>query len=246
MGTYKLVALDMDGTLLTEEKTISKANKEAIFAALDKGVTVIFSTGRGVQSITPYAEELKLETPLVAVNGSEVWSAPHKLHKRTLFQADVIRRLHALALKHDSWYWAYAVDGLFNRDQWTDDLDGQQWLKFGYYTEEEDKLKAIRSEVEKWDLFEVTNSHVCNIELNPKGISKASGVEEVCKMIGADMSQVIAMGDSQNDIAMIRSAGLGVAMGNAQEEVKRIADYVTATNEEDGVARVIEQFVLNA
>jgi HAD superfamily hydrolase (TIGR01484 family) len=244
MGTYKLIALDMDGTLLNEEKLISMPNRKAILAALEAGVTVIFSTGRGVQSAMPYVEELGLQTPIVAVNGSEVWKAPGELLKRHLMSAELVRKLHEIAVKYDTWWWAYAVSGMYNTERWTDDIDGVEWLKFGYYTEDAAILSEIRSVVEAWDVFEITNSHPSNIELNPKGISKASGVEEVCQILGINMSEVIAMGDSENDIAMIRSAGLGVAMGNAQEGVKQIADITTVTNEEHAVARIINEYIL--
>lgn len=244
MPRYKLVALDMDGTLLTEEKTISAENRQAIYAALEAGVTVIFSTGRGVQSALPYAIELGLQTPIVAVNGSEVWKSPTELLRRELVSAELIRKMHRIALDYDTWYWAYAVEGLFNKDKWIDDIDSVSWLKFGYYTENAEALSEIRATLESWGVLEITNSHPCNIELNPKGISKASGIEDVCKLLGISMSEVIAMGDSENDIAMIQAAGLGVAMGNAQEGVKRIADLVTVTNDEHGVARIINEYVL--
>ncbi|MCY9591377.1 HAD family phosphatase [Paenibacillus chitinolyticus] len=245
MSQYKLVALDMDGTLLNEEKQVSPANREAIYAALEAGVTVIFSTGRGVQSALPYAEELKLQTPIVSVNGSEVWKAPHDLLKRTLLDLDLVRRMYDLAIEHDTWYWAYSVEGMYNRDKWAEDITKPEWLKFGFYTENKESLEIIRGELARWGELEITNSHPDNLELNPKGISKASGIEEVCKLLGIEMSQVIAMGDSENDIAMIRAAGLGVAMGNAQDGVKRIADLVTVTNDEDGVAKIIQEYVLD-
>ncbi|GKS13676.1 5-amino-6-(5-phospho-D-ribitylamino)uracil phosphatase YcsE [Paenibacillus chitinolyticus] len=245
MSQYKLVALDMDGTLLNEEKQVSPANREAIYAALEAGVTVIFSTGRGVQSALPYAEELKLQTPIVSVNGSEVWKAPHDLLKRTLLDLDLVRRMYDLAIEHDTWYWAYSVEGMYNRDNWAEDITKPEWLKFGFYTENKESLEIIRGELARWGELEITNSHPDNLELNPKGISKASGIEEVCKLLGIEMSQVIAMGDSENDIAMIRAAGLGVAMGNAQDGVKRIADLVTVTNDEDGVAKIIQEYVLD-
>lgn len=244
MGKYKLVALDMDGTLLNEEKHISEANKKAVFDALAAGVTVIFSTGRGVQTAQPYADELKLKTPIVSVNGSEVWSEPHKLHKRHLMDYSVIRKMYEMALHYDTWYWAYTVAGMFNKEKWTDEPEKQEWLKFGFYTDDSEVLATIRAELESWGTLEITNSHPNNLELNPLGISKASGVEEVCRMIGIDMSQVVAMGDSENDLSMIRAAGLGVAMGNAQEAVKQAADIVTVTNDEDGVAKIINEIVL--
>jgi len=245
LSQYKLVALDMDGTLLNEEKQVSPANREAIYAALEAGVTVIFSTGRGVQSALPYAEELKLQTPIVSVNGSEIWKAPHDLLKRTLLDLDLVRRMYDLAIEHDTWYWAYSVEGMYNRDNWAEDITKPEWLKFGFYTENKESLEIIRGELARWGELEITNSHPDNLELNPKGISKASGIEEVCKLLGIEMSQVIAMGDSENDIAMIRAAGLGVAMGNAQDGVKRIADLVTVTNDEDGVAKIIQEYVLD-
>lgn len=245
MGNYKLIALDMDGTFLTEDKRISAENKAAIQAAAEAGVTVMFATGRGIQNVAGYVEELQLAAPIVTVNGSEVWSAPDVLHSRTLLDVELLKEMRAIALEYDTWYWAYSVDGIYNRDNWPDDIDSRQWLKFGYYYEDADKLSAIRAKLEAWDVLEITNSHPSNIELNPKGINKASGIRQVCGMLGIDMSQVIAMGDSLNDESMIREAGLGVAMGNAQEEIKKLADVVTGTNEEHGVAQIIKQYVLS-
>ncbi|TVY08526.1 Cof-type HAD-IIB family hydrolase [Paenibacillus cremeus] len=245
-GKYKLVALDLDGTLLLEDKTISEENKAAIQEAQAAGVTVIFSTGRGIQNVRDYLEELGLRSPIVTVNGGEVWKEPGVLHQRHTLEVELIRRLHVLAVQYDTWFWAYSVGGIYNKEHWLDDseLDAKQWLKFGYFTEEAESLAAIRKELESWGVLEITNSHPFNLEVNPKGVTKASGVREVCEMLGLEMSQVIAMGDSLNDESMIREAGLGVAMGNAQEEVKAFADTVTVTNEEHGVARIIREYAL--
>ncbi|KRE45630.1 Cof-type HAD-IIB family hydrolase [Paenibacillus sp. Soil724D2] len=244
MGSYKLIALDMDGTLLDDDKKISVENREAIQEATKAGKIVIMSTGRGAVSAMPYIQELGLNSPLVVVNGSEVWESPSKLLKRTLLPVDTVRNLHSLAQTHDCWWWAYSVQGVFNRESETMDIDSQEWLKFGYFTENMEKLQQIRDFVEGWGTLEITNSHPSNIELNPLGISKASGVETVCQLLGISMSEVIAMGDSENDIAMIREVGLGVAMGNAQDEVKRIADITTVTNNEHAIAKVIRTYML--
>ncbi|NDI36776.1 Cof-type HAD-IIB family hydrolase [Chengkuizengella sediminis] len=241
---YKLIALDMDGTVLNENREISPANKVAIDKALNKGVIVSFATGRGYQGIAPYIHELKLDTPIVAVNGSEVWKNPKELMQRHLLESEVIKEMHEIAVHYDTWFWGYAVEGLFNKEQWTDNLDDYQWLKFGYYTEDDSKIKQIFEIINKWQIMEITNSHPNNIELNPKGISKASGLQALCNWKGFDMSEVIAMGDSMNDLAMIKSAGLGVAMGNAQDIIKKEADIVTLTNDEDGVAKIIEEYIL--
>lgn len=248
MGKYKLIALDMDGTLLTEDKTISAENKAAIADAAEAGITVMFATGRGIQNVLGYADELGLQSPIVTVNGSEVWSAPERLHLRHEMDAELVVRMREIALQRDTWYWAYSVDGVHNRDNWPKEasaFQAKQWLKFGYYCEDVQRLSGIQRELESWGLFEVTNSHPYNIELNPQGVNKASGLAEVCGLLGIQMSEVIAAGDSLNDAAMLQAAGFGVAMGNAQDEVKQLADAVTASNEEHGVAQLIRRYVLS-
>ncbi|MNI76727.1 Sugar phosphatase YidA [compost metagenome] len=92
--------------------------------------------------------------------------------------------------------------------------------------------------------LEITNSSPSNLEINPLGINKASGIREVCKLLGLEMSQVVAVGDSLNDLAAIQQSGFGVAMGNAQEVVKQEADAVVATNNNDGIAEVIQKYIL--
>jgi HAD superfamily hydrolase (TIGR01484 family) len=101
MPKYRLLALDMDGTLLDDEQRISPENREWIGRAREAGVTVIFATGRGYQSLLPYAEELNLDSPIVAVNGSEIWRRPGELHERHPLGRDDVRQLYALALQHD-------------------------------------------------------------------------------------------------------------------------------------------------
>jgi hypothetical protein len=244
MGNYKLVALDMDGTFLNEKGEISEENRKAIFEAMEAGVTVMFATGRGIQSAMPHIEALGLKAPIVSVNGGEVWKEPGVLLHRQTLPADDVRRMREVALRHGTWYWGYTVEGLFNRDRWIDDINSVIWLKFGYQYEKTDVLAQIREELGSWDCLELSNSHPNNIEVNPKGVNKADGIRRVCELLGIGMEQVVAMGDSLNDITMIREAGLGVAMGNAQETVKQTADRVTLRNDEHGVAAAIRKYVL--
>lgn len=248
MGKYKLLALDMDGTLLNEMSEVSEENAYWVQKALDEGIIVSLSTGRGFLSAYPFAEQLKLDTPMITVNGGEVWEHPQKLHKRTLLAAEHVRRLHELALSFEEpWFWAYTTEGIYNKEKWIpghNDYEQHEWLKFGYYTENDESRNKILQTVSSWNLFEITNSSPHNLEINPKGISKASALQELCLLLGISMSEVVAVGDSLNDIAAIQAAGLGVAMGNAQEEVKAAADVVTLTNNEHGVAEVIRSYVL--
>lgn len=248
MSNIKLVALDMDGTLLNEQSEISSENAHWIRKAIDAGILVCFATGRGFQSALPYAEQLKLDTPMITVNGGEIWRRPHVLHKRSLMPAGDIKRLHEVALRNEEcWFWAYTVEDIYNKEKWikpAGGYDDHHWLKFGYYTEDDAMRERILEEVSGWGGMEITNSSPWNLELNPEGVSKATALRELCKVLGLDMSQVAAMGDSMNDIAMIREAGIGVAMGNAQDAVKAAADAVAVTNNEHAVAQLIRDYVL--
>ncbi len=241
---YKLLALDMDGTLLNEKSEISGENERWIRAAIEAGIVVCLSTGRGYPSALPFAEQLGLTSPMVLVNGGEVWSSPTTLHSRATMPPDDIVRLRDIALRHETWYWGYSVERVYNRNEWIDDPYSTEWLKFGYYTEDAAALAAVAAAIPGVGTYETTNSHPSNIELNPLGVTKASGLKQVCELLGIGMHEIVACGDSLNDAAMIREAGLGVAMGNAQAAVKEMADAVTLTNEEDGVAHVIRTFML--
>ena len=244
-GQYKLLALDLDGTLLNDRSEISETNAKWVKRAADAGITVCVSTGRGFVSALPFAEQLGLETPMITVNGGEIWTKPHSIHKRTLLAADKVMKLHAIAERHgEAWFWAYTTQEIYNKERWVDDTPSHDWLKFGFYTEDTKMLGSILEQVRSIEGLELSNSSPYNIEINPEGVSKASALLEVCRMLGFEMSEVVAVGDSLNDIAAIREAGLGVAMGNAQDEVKAAADVVTGHHQEDGVAQVIQNYVL--
>ncbi|TFE24302.1 Cof-type HAD-IIB family hydrolase [Cohnella luojiensis] len=244
MGKYRLLALDLDGTLLNDRSEISNTNAKWVRHAVEAGVTVCVSTGRGFPSALPFAEQLRLDTPMITVNGGEIWTKPHSLHRRTLLDSQKVMKLHALAEQHDVWFWGYTTNDIYNKERWVGDTITSHWLKFGYYTENLPILNEILKEIQTWDGLEITNSSPYNIEINSQGVSKASALEEVCRMLGYDMSEVVAVGDSLNDIAAIRASGLGVAMGNAQDEVKAAAKVVTGSHQEHGVAQVIQNYVL--
>lgn len=247
---YKLIALDMDGTLLDDNLQISDQNIMWIRKAMENGVTVILSTGRGHINAIDYADQLNLNTPMITVNGSEIWETPRKLLHRTLLSSEHVERLYELSTKHETvWFWAYSTNGiLFNRDNWHEmskPIHNYEWLKFGFYSEDLDLLHAIHSDIEAWDCLEITNSSIFNIELNAKGVSKASALHQLCQHINITMDQVIAMGDSLNDIKAIEQVGMGVAMENAQPLVKQKANYITSSNNEDGVAKAIAHLLFN-
>jgi len=244
--TYKLIALDMDGTLLNPNKEISEQNRLWIARAIESGVRVTLATGRPISDASAFARDLQLDTPLVINNGSEVWSLPDKLLARHILDSQLVSRIltEVLPAYADQVnFWSHTVEGRVNKSNLPEDVHSLRWLQLGLSSKNIGLLQEIRSELETWNAFEISNSAVTNIELNAPGINKASGLREVCGILGIRMSEVIAIGDSLNDVPMIREAGLGVAMGNDQESVKAIADVVALTNAEDGVARIIEAHI---
>jgi hypothetical protein len=236
----------MDGTLLRRGKEISAETRRSLAEAADRGIHIILATGRPYRDALPYAEDLGLQMPMVINNGSEIWESPARLHSRHELPAKEVCRLLDLAARfgRDVRYWAHTVSGRVDETNLPRDPASLQWLQFGIHASRREVLAEIFEETKSWGAFEISNSHPLNIEFNAPGISKASGLEEVCQILHVPMDETVAVGDSLNDLAMIARAGFGVAMGNAQEEVKRAADWIAPTNEEDGVAEVIRRYLL--
>jgi len=249
VSQYKLLALDMDGTLLNDELHVSDVNLIWIKKAIEQGVIVMLSTGRGYMNAIGYAEEMGLEAPLITVNGGEIWRRPNDLLRRVTLDTSWVEKLHELTkLYPKTWFWAYTTERIFNKDSWHElqsDWNQYQWLKFGYYDENIEIINEIRQQIEAWQELEISNSSVYNLEINPFGISKATALQHLCTHLSIDLKEVIAVGDSLNDIKAIQAVGLGVAMENAQDEVKAAADFITFSNNEHGVAEVIRKYIFN-
>jgi len=207
----------------------------------------MFTTGRGISRIQPYVDGLGLQSPIITTNGAEVWKAPGELHLRRTIDPEWVIKMKQIGEREGIKHWAYSADNLWHKGIWPDEpYENFEWLKFGFYTTDSAQLDRIREEIAAWDSLEISSSNTRNVELNAKGVTKASGIREVCRILGIEMSEVIAMGDGMNDYSMIVEAGLGVAMGNGIEALKQVADFVTVTNEEDGVAKIIREYVLQA
>ncbi|MCL6517365.1 Cof-type HAD-IIB family hydrolase [Alicyclobacillus sp.] len=242
MGDWRLVALDMDGTSLDLGLDISPQTRRAIRRAIEAGVMVTFATGRRYGGLVQQlARELGMTVPLVTVNGGEVWTPHGELLMRRAHRAEDIAWLHGLAIRHGANYWATMPDGILSDEPLPDRMDDVVWLKFGFYTEDQDALASLWKTLWQAGRFELSNSNPFNIEVNPQGVTKAAGLEVVCQRIGVRPEQVVAVGDSLNDIPMLQWAGLGVAMGNAQDAVKEVAGWVAEVCERGGVAGVIER-----
>jgi hydroxymethylpyrimidine pyrophosphatase-like HAD family hydrolase len=237
-----MLALDLDGTTLNEEKVISNENRKWIKTAEEYGIKVVFATGRGASSTSQYMQELGLHGPMVTVNGSEVWLKPGELLDRQCLDAEMLKLLHKLALEYGASFWVNAVEGIFRDELWPADYT-HRCMKFGIVTSNGGHLQQIKSLLESTGKVELTSSHPHNVEINPAGVHKARGIRLLCEQYGITMRDVVAVGDHTNDLHLIREAGLGVAMGNAEKAVMLAADYITDTNENNGVARIIRELL---
>ncbi|WP_173918319.1 Cof-type HAD-IIB family hydrolase [Halobacillus sp. Marseille-Q1614] len=238
----KLIALDMDGTLLNSDELVSEATRKAIQKAKDRGIHVVISTGRSLDRCRDIAESLGRSSYIVTINGGEIYNEKFELVDQTLLEPKLVERLWELREKHDVHFWSSAVQGQFNTHSPFDkEISEYEWLKFGFDIEDDEVREVILDELNANEHLEVTNSSPTNIEVNPAGVNKAAALLKVCERLNIKMENVMAVGDSLNDLAMIREAGLGVAMGNAQEDVKKEAAWVTSANDEDGVAEAIER-----
>lgn len=238
----KLIALDMDGTLLTSNQEVAESTQKAIKDAKAKGIQVMLSTGRWLNSCYSYAVDLALDTYLVTSNGGEIWSSDKELVEQHLHDPRTFEEMWRLGNDLGVYMWMVSTEKIYHeRPQ---DFNAHKWLKIGYNSPDEQKIQTIWDQLSSKDSLELTNSLPENIEVNPVGVNKANGIERVCKEIGITMNQVMAIGDGLNDIKMIEQSNIGVAMGNAQDQVKKAADFVTDTNDNDGVAKAFRRFVL--
>ncbi len=238
----KLIALDMDGTLLNNEHEISPENQAAIKKAKDQGIHVVISTGRSLSTCKEIIEPLGESAYLVTINGGEIYDQNFELIERNSFDPKDVRKLWDLTQKHKAFFWSSTVQGRFNSEEtFEKEVEDYEWIKYGFNFEDEELRDTVLEELKVHDSFEVTNSSPLNLEINPAGINKATALRKVSKWLNLTMDNVMAVGDSLNDIAMIHEAGFGVAMGNAQDVIKEEADWVTGSNLEHGVAQAIER-----
>lgn len=266
---YKLIALDMDGTLLNSDKQISERNKQAIAKARELGVAVILASGRPLQGMKEKLTELGLTTDndfVVSSNGSYVHrvSDLQEMHSKIISGKDAKKvaqlaqdlgvHMHAFSIEH-----GLITPRLNPYTEHEATINGVEIKEFDFALLEDDHLvvKAMFADAPEEldrvtpllssDLHQsytiVRSAHIFLEFLHPES-NKGVGVEAVANLLGINASQVICMGDAENDHHMIRYAGLGVAMGNATDETKAIANHITDSNDDSGVAKFIEEFIL--
>lgn len=264
MSKLRAVALDVDGTLLNSSHTVSPAVKKSIRDIWQQGIQIILASGRHVSSLSQLLMELEVEGYVVAFSGGAVARVDSNRRVEIILQHR-LELAHAEAMAHealsnglsvawstlDQWYTPDAM-GLYRQEarilrQEPVVVPGLRGLSvaphklqiMSHNVEGIVCLQAMRDAISS--RYSAVFSHDYMLEVMPKGTSKAAGLTKIGQLHGMALSEMVAIGDAENDIEMLRHAGLGVAMGHASDTVKAAADWITLTNSEDGVAFALEQ-----
>ncbi|BCV25761.1 Cof-type HAD-IIB family hydrolase [Gelria sp. Kuro-4] len=262
---YRFLALDLDDTLLGEQESISPRNREAIRAAQARGVVVTLATGRMYASARVFAEELGVVVPLITYNGALIKDNAGRVYLDRPLPLPAARIALDVAREHNIHVNLFLEDVLYvdRDDEWTERYRRSNGVTPHFVPDlaavltrapnkvllvaKAEKLAALRPELAArlGPAAHITSSKPTFIEVIHPQVSKKSGLAYLLSSFGIPAAEAVAVGDNYNDLEMINLAGLGVAMGNAPAEVRAEADYVTAKNTEDGVAQVIERFLLS-
>lgn len=243
MTEIKLVAIDMDGTLLTSNDEITNYTKNILKRAQEAGIKVVISTGRGYARLKHMTAQLNLNEPIVASNGAEVLIDPNGQWSYEFLDEEVVRTIFKEIEQLQIPFWGFTDRTEFVNERITSE-EMQKCLKIGVQTDDENLLKQFYDRVKNIENLEITQSSQTNYELNGKGISKALGLQKLCDFYDIKMAEIMCFGDSANDLKMFQAVGFPVAMENAIPQLKEIAKAMTKSNDEDGVAKAIEQFLL--
>ncbi len=276
---YKLICVDIDGTLLNGDHAISVLTKTALKKANDMGIHIAISTGRSFTDANYFADMLGVPASIIAANGAYVREKINNeiIYKNTLGEKsiwtiyDICMKYHITPcfhtpdkLIHGSDYnrflelikqknielnktiFSTETQLLTSLEQWKKvvRLQKDNILKCEIFSEDVEAVKKIKHELSQIKELEVVGSIWAeHIEANSKGTSKGRSVEILASLLNIPRNEIMAIGDGENDITMIEFAGLGIAMGNATDMLKAKADYITATNDDDGVAKAFDKFI---
>ena len=274
---YKLVCIDMDGTLLNSKHKVSKTSKEVLIKAHNKGVKIVISTGRMYSDAEFFSNLIGVKAPVIASNGAFIKEKnDNEAIYKNILEEKLFMELLNIFIKykvHPTFYTpqkAYCgsiiiklfveyikltgamssstkIKHIKTMKQWEKvfKIEKDNIVKCEVMHKDLERLRKVRSEIQKIKGIEIVSSSKYNIEITSKGVSKGRAVEKLAAYYNIEKDEIIAIGDSENDISMIEFAGMGVAMGNAIERVKQKSNFITDTNDNEGVAKAINKFILN-
>ncbi len=269
--SYKIIVLDLDGTLTNNKKEITEKTRETLIRAQQQGIKVVLASGRPTYGVVPLAEKLELskyEGYILSYNGGEIidWTTKELMYKN-LLDHDVLPYLYKCAKENN--FAIVTYDGEYVLTETPEDeyvlkealLNVMKIKKVDNFLDavkhpiakclivgDAERLAVLEKEMYEHlkDRMGVFRSEPYFLELVPKGIDKAQSLSVLLKELNMSKDEMMAIGDGFNDLSMIKYAGLGIAMENAQQIVKDNADFITLSNEEDGVAFAVEKFIFNS
>lgn len=262
---YKLIVADIDGTLLNSSGELTQRTIHAIKSAGEKGVLFSVSTGRSIQGIKKFNHILNLKCPVIAYNGAmlaelntdkiifeksleneaaiKIWEAGQTKNTTICVWSDHKLYTNILNENIQKYKKLHGIEPIFINN--IEEILKNKITKILWYDKNEN-ISKWQDEFSKKSFFKTAacTSKPYFLEFFNNEVSKAFTLKKLAKLYNIKKEEIIAIGDGCNDLSMIEYSGLGVAMGNAYEKVKRRSDYITSSNDNDGVAEVIEKFIL--
>ena len=267
----KLIVSDIDGTLLRSDKTISEPTKTYILKLIAEGNPFAIATGRMHAAGKIVTQQLDYDGFLISCNGAVVKHLKtDELIQAIELKPELASQVAAICEKYDAYYHFYGIqdiyaskkahlaqkyfDGMPNLPEafqfnieFIEDMPSTigkvPIYKIGLYHEVPELFSKIMAEINEVEGLETCKSLETSFDVMAKGVTKATGIEAIRRYYEIDIKDVMAFGDNENDSDMITYAGIGVAMGNATPELKAIADYVTSSNDENGMVYAFEQLL---
>lgn len=273
MNNYQLIAFDMDGTLLNSDKQISPETLNAIKRAGDAGKTVILCTGRNLAELNAFTEIIPGLRYLDCVSGACVYDLKEKktLYSQAL-DPGIVKKLMEFALEEEAMIHVLSERSIVQRNQQSHMADFHMGIYQTMFDKITDKLENIYNSfcqepfpVLKLNLYHkdeysrartverikaagletaLALAESTSLECSAKGIDKGVGLKKLCEHLGLPLEQTIAVGDADNDTMALKTAGLSIAMGNATEPIKTLADVIVADCDHNGCAEAIDKYLL--
>ncbi len=266
---YEILVLDIDGTLTTTEKTISNETLQAIINIQKRGHMVVLASGRPTPGIWPVARKLEMEKYggyILSYNGARIINcSTNEIIYQKVLPHELLPEIYQAAKEYKTGLLTYDEHSILVATKMDEYIEKEAWINKLPYTQIPDFLDYVTFDVNKCvmtahpdylaqveikmkERFEgrlnIFRSEPFFLEVVPLHIDKAESLGQLLDYLHLSREQMISCGDGYNDITMIQYAGMGVAMANAQQKVKEVADYITLSNDNNGVAHVINEFML--
>ena len=262
---YKLIAFDLDGTLLNTDEQISPYTKEILKRLRTKGMHLTLATGRFLPAVKEYADALNIECPLIMSNGSILQTRQGIMISQFYLLPETVEiiidscrneKVEMLALIDNIFYYKNQTGRkeMAYKGEPYEKQEAEDWYDLGDKLSRINKFSIInpysKTEIDRLNevlkprlvgLTQMVQTGPNIIEMQPHGITKAAGLRKVAAQIGIDMQQIIAFGDHNNDVEMLAEAGLGIAVGNASPACIEHADLQIASSDQDGPAHFLEE-----